>query len=145
MLPTRGWLQILRLGLFISTFGWGISFFFTIESWSDAVNRLYSMGASEIAYQPLLAYWLKMASAVFGCIGVVSALAFLWPQRFVSVIHVLAPFHLIVGTTLVIAAYSNHLSPNLHPTFVWDIMFCFMTSALIGVPLIQAWRRQPQT
>jgi hypothetical protein len=140
MLPTRGWLAILRLGLFISTFGWGISFFFTIESWTAAVNRLYSMGASEIAYQPLLAYWLKMASAVFGCIGVVSALAFVWPNRFVSVIHVLAPFHLLVGATLAVAAYDNRLSPKLHPTFVWDISFCFATAALIGIPLIHMWR-----
>jgi hypothetical protein len=145
MLPTGGWLAVLRGGLFLSTFGWGISFFFTIESWTEAVNRLYSMGASEITYQPLLAYWLKMASAVFGCIGLVSALAFVWPQRFASVIYMLAPFHLIVGTTLAMAAASNHLSPKLHPTFVLDLAFCFTTTALIGVPLVCTCRQRRRT
>ncbi len=94
------------------------------------------MGASEIAYQPMLAYWLKMASAVFGCIGLTSAMAFVWPDRYITIIKLLVPFHLIVGATLIAAACGNQLDPKLHPTFPWDITFCFSVATLIGVPLV---------
>ena len=134
------WLLALRLGLFISTFGWGISFFFTFEPWDQAVARLYEMGATPIEYQPLLGYWLKMASAVFGFLGVVSAICFLWPDRFRSVIVLWVPLHLFVGATLMVAALSNHLERAKHPTFVWDILFCFSVAALIGIPLTIEWR-----
>jgi hypothetical protein len=137
MLPiTATRLRVIRLGLLICTFGWGISFFFTIESWERAVARLQQMGAEPITYQPLMAYWLKMASAVFGCIGIASGLAFHWPQRFAAVIQLLAPFHLIVGVTLITAAIGNDLSPARQPTFVWDIAFCFTVATLVGLPLV---------
>src|SRR5262245_21909891 len=101
MLPTaRSWLLILRLGLIISAFGWSISFYFTFHMWPEAVEWLYGMGAGPIDYQPLLGYWLKMASAVFGCIGVVAALAAFRPGRYVAIIHFLAWLHLVVGVTL---------------------------------------------
>jgi hypothetical protein len=128
------WFWIVRLGLFESALGWGISFVFTIYGWPDAVAKLESMGADPIAYQPLLAYWLKMASAVFGGIGVASALAFLWPDRYEAIIRLLAPFHLALGGVLIAAAVANGLEYGRHPTFVWDITFCFTTAALIGVP-----------
>lgn len=98
---TPGLMRVIKLGLFVSTFGWGISFFFTVEPWGMAVDRLYQMGAEPIPYQPLLAYWLKMASAVFGCLGVASAFCFLRPERLIEVIRLLVPLHLIVGATLI--------------------------------------------
>ena len=51
---TRGSMLTLKAGLFLSAFGWGLSFVFTIEPWDAAVLRLYQMGASTIPYQPLL-------------------------------------------------------------------------------------------
>ena len=143
MLPTtRGWLNILRLGLLISVIGWGISFFFTFASWADASDQLYVMGAGNIPYRPLLDYWLKMASSVFGCIGIASAIACVRPEPFIGLIRLLVPFHLFVGVTLTVAAYWNHLTPTLHPTFIPDITFCFLVALLIGFPLIHAWQRR---
>jgi hypothetical protein len=87
MLPTeRAWLRILRLGLILSACGWCISFFFTFVPWDVAANQLYDMGANKIAYDPLLDYWLRMASSAFGCIGIASALACMWPTRFAGMI-----------------------------------------------------------
>lgn len=139
MIPTtRGWLNTLRLGLLVSAIGWGISFYFTFASWSAATDQLRGMGAGRIAYHPLLDYWLRMASSVFGCIGVGSAIACVRPQAFASFIRLLGPFHFVIGITLSVAAYANRLTPQLHPTFIPDIAFCFLVGTLIQLPLLYA-------
>jgi hypothetical protein len=138
MLPiARGWLNTLQLGLLLSTCGWGISFYFTFAPWDSAAGQLYNMGAEHIPYDPLLSYWMRMASGVFGCIGIGSALACARPREFVSFIRLLGPFHFMVGSILAVAAVRNHLTPALHPTFVPDITFCFVTGTLIQLPLMQ--------
>ncbi|RYD48879.1 MAG: hypothetical protein EOP85_02695 [Verrucomicrobiaceae bacterium] len=138
MLPTeRAWLRMLRLGLILSSCGWGISFFFTFAPWEMAADQLYDMGATPIAYDPLVDYWLRMASCAFGCIGIASALACVWPARFTGLISLLGPFNLIVGTTLAFSAWRNQLDPQVHSTFIPDITFCFLTGFLISGPLLR--------
>jgi hypothetical protein len=140
MIPTtRVWLNLLQFGLLMSTAGWGISFYFTFVSWDAAAHQLQVMGAEAIQYQPLLDYWLRMASVVFGCIGLGSFLACARPHHFLGFIQFLGPFHWVVGTTLAVAAYRNHLTPKQHHTFIADITFCFLTGTLILAPLIHAW------
>jgi hypothetical protein len=139
MIPTtRGLLNTLRIGLLVSAIGWGISFYFTFASWSAATNQLYGMGAGPIAYHPLFDYWLRMASSVFGSIGVGSAMACVRPQVFASFIRLLGPFHFAIGITLSVAAFANRLTPQLHPTFVPDIVFCFLVGTLIQLPILLA-------
>ncbi len=146
MLPTtRIGLNTLQLGLLASACGWGISFYFTFASWNAAAAQLYDMGADPIPYDPLLDYWLRMASAVFGCIGIGSALACARPQAFVSFIRLLGPFHFLIGTTLAVAAYRNHLNPISHPTFIPDITFCFLAGVLIQAPLLRGWMENRAT
>jgi len=137
LIPTSiGWLRVLRLGLLLSSIGWGISFFFTFSTWESASDQLYLMGAGHIEYRPLLDYWLKMASAAFGCIGIASALACFRPVLFEGLVWLLGPYHAFVGTVLTVAAISNHLTTEEHPTFVADITFCFVTAILISLPLL---------
>lgn len=137
MIPTaRRWLNVLQIGLILSAIGWGISFSFTFTSWSTASNQLYDMGAKHIADDPLLDYWLKMASSVFGCIGLASALACFKPQTFAGLIALLGPFHFFVGTVLAVTACRNGLNPKAHPSFIPDITFCFLTGLLIQLPLL---------
>lgn len=144
MIPTtRNWLRTLQLGLLFSSIGWGISFFFTFAPWSMAVAQLRAMGAGPIPYDPLADYWLRMASAVFGCIGIASALACVRPQDFASFIRLLGPFHFVIGITLVTAAYQNDLDSNLHPTFIADIVFCFTVGVLIQLPLLSRCKSPP--
>jgi len=131
-----GWFRMLRLGLLLSSIGWGISFGFTFSSWDSASYQLYLMGADRIGYQPLLDYWLKMASAAFGCIGIASALACLRPAKFECLICLLGPFHGFMGVVLASSAMTNGLRTDRHPTFVADITFCFVTAFLISVPLL---------
>lgn len=134
---------MLQFGLLFSSIGWGISFFFTFAPWSMAVAQLRGMGAGPIPYHPLADYWLRMASSVFGCIGIGSALACARPHVFASFIRLLGPFHFVIGITLAIAAYRNHLDPDLHPTFIADIVFCFTVGLLIELPLLLACKRLP--
>ena len=132
---STGWLRVLRLGLLLGSVGWGISFYFTFSPWDSASDQLYLMGAGAIEYRPLLDYWLKMASAAFGCIGIASALACARPALFEGLVWLLGPFHWFMGVVLVASAITNHLNPDLHPTFIADITFCFVTAILITVPL----------
>ncbi|MEY3895165.1 MAG: hypothetical protein RLZZ214_684 [Verrucomicrobiota bacterium] len=139
MIPTeKGWLRMLRLGLLLSSIGWGISFIFTFSTWDSASDQLYLMGAGRIDYHPLLDYWLRMASAAFGCIGIGSALACLRPVFYQGLVVLLGPFHVFVGFVLAASAVINHLNPESHPTFVADITFCFVTAFLIITPLVVA-------
>ena len=133
---TPGWFRVLRFGLLLSSIGWGISFFFTYSSWDSASDQLYLMGAGYIGYRPLLDYWLKMASATFGCIGIASALACLRPTLFEGLVWLLGPFHAFIGVVLTVSAISNNLRTDRHPTFLADITFCFITAILISLPLI---------
>jgi hypothetical protein len=146
MLPTeRAWLNILRFGLLASACGWGISFIFTFSSWNSAVSQLQDMGASNIQFDPLMDYWLRMASATFGCIGIASALACIRPGSHIGLIRLLGPFHFIVGITLSISAYRLALSPSLHPTFIPDITFCFLAGSMIQIPLIRESMKRRKT
>lgn len=129
----RGWLRTLQLGLLFSRMGWGISFCFTFSTWDSASDQLYLMGAGRMEYHPLLDYWLRMASATFGCIGIASALACLRPVFFQGLIVLLGPFHVFVGIVLAASAAINDLNTESHPTFVADITFCFVTAFLVTV------------
>lgn len=144
LIPTgRYALRMLQIGLLFSTMGWGISFFFTFSTWDSASDQLFLMGAGRMDYHPLLDYWLRMASAAFGCIGIASALACLRPAFFQGLIVLLGPFHLFVGTVLAVSASINQLNTESHPTFVADITFCFVTALLIMIPLaVTGWKNK---
>ena len=138
-LPSGFGLFALRLGLLLAAAGWGVSFYFTFASWPSAAGHLKSMGGEWIEYRPMLDYWLRMASVVFGMIGVACALAWGKPKAFASLIGLLGPFHVLVGLTLVMAARQNDLNPAIHRSFIPDITFCFLVGALIQIPLLHVW------
>jgi hypothetical protein len=138
---TRGRLRTLQVGLLLSSIGWGISFLFTFTAWDTASDQLYVMGAGRMEYRPLLDYWLRMASAAFGCIGIASALACVRPLAFQGLIVLLGPFHAFMGVVLAVSAVNNDLNTEAHPTFVADITFCFVTAVLIMMPLAVTYFR----
>lgn len=126
--------SILRVCLLIGAIGWGISVFFTITPWSISMDQLQRMGAKPVAYQPLLDYWLKMASAVFVGIGALFFMAFLQPEKHRQLIPYLGIFSLVMGVVLLIAAISNELNTEQHPTFVADISFCLLVGlGILGI------------
>jgi len=137
MIPTsKCSLNILKLGLLFSAAGWGIALSFTFATWNVAADYMDIMGAGHVEYRPLMDYWLRMASVVMGCIGIASFLAARKPNSYESLVILLGPFNFIVGITLIVSALNNDLHPDKHPTFIPDIVFCFLTGCLITFPLL---------
>ena len=84
--------KILRVGLLLGAVGWCSSIIFTFSSWQTCEAILVAFGATEINYEALLDYWLKMTSATFACIGMVFALCFLRMEKYAVIIPLLGIF-----------------------------------------------------
>lgn len=135
----------LRLGLLVATWGWGISFAFLFSPWEASVTQLQSMGLSDLTYEPILDYWLRMAAATFGCVGMAAGLACWKPERFRILIQLLGPFHLFLGIVLLVAAQQNALRSDIHTSYVVDIPFCFLVGVLLLIPTLTNARRLKAT
>lgn len=137
MLPTQPIrLNALRFGLLLGACGWIISFFFTFAPWDMARDQLYEMGSRPLRHDPMLDYWMRMASATFGCIGILLGIVCARPTGFLPLIKLLGPFHFLIGTILLVSAINNRLSPPQHVSFIADITFCFVTGLFIQIPLL---------
>ena len=133
---SKGALLTLRVGLLLAAWGWGISFAFVFSPWEVAAEQLEWMGARELRYHPMLDYWLRMAGATFGSIGMAASLACWKPQKFQVLIQLFPAFHGFLGLVLLIAAFRNGLHLPTHTSFAVDIAFCFAVALLIQLPLL---------
>jgi hypothetical protein len=68
-------LTLLRVFLVTAAFGWGISVGGVFMPWSIVSAQLQAMGARNIPSDPMIIYWLRMASAAFTFIGLLFLLA----------------------------------------------------------------------
>lgn len=75
-------LRLLRVALLFSAFVWGISAFGVFLSWEAATNALQGMGANPIRHDPMLDYWLRMASGAFALVGTGYLLLAIFPRRY---------------------------------------------------------------
>ncbi|MEO1844758.1 MAG: hypothetical protein ABGZ37_10825 [Akkermansiaceae bacterium] len=128
-------LLVIRVGLLLAAWGWGIAFAFVFSPWEVAAEQLEWMGAREMTYQPMLDYWMRMAGATFGCIGMAAGLALWRPLKFAVIVRLLPAFHFFLGIVLLVSALRNGLRPAIHSSFLLDISFCFSVAALIQLPL----------
>lgn len=130
-------LRLLQLGLLIASIGWGISFFFTFAPWSVAMEQLRSMGAPPTRYLPLLDYWLRMASATFGCVGISALVCLFRPREHAGLVRMLGWFHLFLACVLGSAVLRNGMNTRDQPTFPADITFCLLVAGLV---LVSGWK-----
>ncbi|WDE96006.1 hypothetical protein PQO03_09800 [Lentisphaera profundi] len=130
MIPAKSTLKYaaLRFALLLGGLGWSISFAFTFSSWQTSTDLLYGMGAE---HQALLDYWLKMASALFGCIGLLFLACLVKMNKYAVIIPLLAYGSIFIGSVLLFSAYNNSLDAQLHPTHIIDIPFCYIVGILI--------------
>jgi len=126
--------KVLRIGLVLGGCGWLISFAFTFTSWAHSHEQLVQMGMQPMAHQPLLNYWLKMASAAFGCLGIIFLITSYRPEKFKHLNYMLAGLSAFVGSVILFTALSENLTHAQHPTFIIDIIFCYLTATLIFLP-----------
>ena len=123
-------LRLLRLFLAVSGFVWAVSIVGVFVPWSSAENMLLGMGAQPIAYDPMLDYWLRMASGAFFLVGIVFLLLAAFPRRYVSMIPVFGWLMLAEGAILAFHGFRLGLRPF---PFYGDISSCFVLGAGILV------------
>ena len=104
-------LRLLRLFLGFSVLAWGVSFYGAFASWSAAEQALEGLGAKPIAYDPMLDYWLRMASGAFGLVGVWYLMLMLWPRKFYAAIPWFGALMIAEGFLLLFHGVRLHLPP----------------------------------
>ncbi|MBC8096903.1 MAG: hypothetical protein H7Y43_13940 [Akkermansiaceae bacterium] len=78
--------RLLRLVLFFCALVWGVSAFGVFLKWETASGTLQGMGAKPIAYDPMLDYWLRMASGAFALVGTGYLLLAIYPRKFAVIL-----------------------------------------------------------
>jgi hypothetical protein len=116
-------LRLLRLFLGFAAFAWGISIVGVFLSWSAALEALQGLGARPIAYDPMLDYWLRMASGTFALVGCWYLVLMIWPQKFAAAIPWFGA--LMVAEGLVLLLHGIRLSLPPFPSY-GDIAACFL-------------------
>lgn len=104
-------LRLLRLLLGFAALAWGISLVGVFLSWSAAAGALQGLGARPIAYDPMLDYWLRMASGAFGLVGCWYLVLMIWPRKFAAAIPWFGALMLVEGCILLIHGVRLSLPP----------------------------------
>ena len=118
-----GRLRLLRVFLGFAAIAWGVSFYGVLASWSDAVAALQGLGAGAIPTDPMLDYWLRMASGAFGLVGCLLAVLAIDPDRHRAIIPWFGALMLAEGSILLVHGVRLGLAPL---PFTADTTACFL-------------------
>lgn len=116
-------LRLLRLFLGFSAIAWGVSVCGVFLSWTAAAQALEGLGAQPINYDPMLDYWLRMASGAFALIGCWYLILAIWPRRFSVAIPWFGVLMLVEGIILLVHGVRLGLDPL---PFYGDTAACFI-------------------
>jgi hypothetical protein len=116
--------RLLRLALLFSAFVWGISAFGVFLKWETAAGALQGMGAKPIAYDPMLDYWLRMASGAFALVGTGYLLLAIYPRKFAAILAWFGWIMVVEGMILLVHGLRLGLAPF---PFVGDV-----SASLVG-------------
>ena len=95
-------LTILRLLLLAAGLGWGATVIGVFIPWEWATAHLETFGGSgPIPDDNMLNYWMRMAAAAFGLIGVFFLLAAWKPYHYKNIIPLLGYGSIVVGLVLI--------------------------------------------
>ncbi len=127
-MPPQIKLKLLRLILLFSGFAWAVSVAGVFLPWKDAASLLEGLGAKSIEYDPMLDYWLRMASGAFTLVGLVF-IALAWnPRRWAIMIPFFGWIMVLEGVILLCHGWRLHLP--LFP-FMADVSACLFAG--IGI------------
>lgn|SRR5689334_19791450 len=121
-------LRILRIVLGFAAIAWGISFVGVFINWPAACRLLQGLGAGPIPTDPMLDYWLRMASGAFGLVGVWYFILMLFPRKYAAAIPWFGALMLLEGVILLCHGLRLHLPPF---PFYGDVLACFIGGILI--------------
>jgi hypothetical protein len=115
--------RLLRIFLVVSAFAWGISAVGVFVSWSEAERLLEGLGAKPIPYDPMLDYWLRMASGAFALVGIWYLMLAIWPKKFGAAIPWFGALMLVEGLILLVHGLRLSLPPF---PFYGDVSACLL-------------------
>lgn len=104
-------IRLLRIFLGFSAFAWGVSAFGVFLSWSAASQALEGLGAKPVAYDPMLDYWLRMASGAFALVGCWYFVLMLQPQKYHAAIPWFGALMILEGLILLVHGLRLSLPP----------------------------------
>ncbi len=133
-------LKLLRLVLGFSAFAWGASIFGVFASWPVAIGALQGFGAGSINHDPMLDYWLRMATGAFTLVGVLFLVLALEPHKHRAIIPWFGGLMLIEGVVLLIHGLRLNLPPL---PFVADTVACLGSGVAILYLSPQAFAELP--
>jgi hypothetical protein len=131
-------LRILRILLGFAALAWGVSVVGVVLSWPAAAGALEGLGAKPIAYDPMLDYWLRMASGAFALIGGWYLVLMIWPKRFAPAIPWFGVLMLVEGCVLLFHEIRLSLPPF---PFYGDTAACFVGGG--GILYLARYARPP--
>jgi len=114
--------RLLRVALVFSAFVWGVSVFGVFLKWEAAAGALQGMGAQPIAYDPMLDYWLRMASGAFALVGTGYLLLAIFPHKYAVMLPWFGWIMILEG--LVLLAHGLRLGLSPFP-FIGDVSASF--------------------
>lgn len=125
-------LRLLRLVLCFCALVWGVSAFGVFMKWETAAAALQGMGAKPIAFDPMLDYWLRMASGAFALVGTGYLLLAIFPRKFAAIL----PWFgwLMIGEGVVLLVHGLRLGLGPFP-LLGDVSACFVGGA--GILLLR--------
>jgi hypothetical protein len=119
-------LRLLRVFLGFAALAWGVSIFGVFLPWTRAADALRGLGASPIIYDPMLDYWLRMASGAFALVGGLYLVLMLAPEKHKAIIPWFGALMLAEGVVLLVHGVRLSLPPW---PFCADTAACFVAGA----------------
>jgi len=130
----------LRFFLAFAALAWGVSAYGVFASWPAASAALAGLGAKPIPYDPMLDYWLRMASGAFALVGGLYLVLMVWPHRHLNVMPWFGALMLAEGAVLLVHGIRLGLPPF---PFYGDTAACFVGGAGILYFSLQLKRALP--
>jgi hypothetical protein len=121
-------MRLLRLALGFAALTWGVAGVGVFLSWPKAVEAMQQLGAQPVAYDPMLDYWLRMASGAFALIGCGFLGLMLRPEKYALVLPWAGGLMLAEGVILLGHGVRLGLPPL---PFYADTAACLLNGAAI--------------
>jgi hypothetical protein len=129
----RGIAVLGRCAAAIAALGWGISSVGLVVPSPTAFDLLNGLGAGDLAYDPMIDYWLRMTAFAFTYLGLQFALVAIRWQRWFAFALMSAIFQIACGAVLLVSAMAIRPPSGNHRA---DIAFCLGSGLIMLAGLL---------
>ena len=104
-------LRIMRMILGLVAISWGIAALGIALPWDTLDTLFHNFGARTLTHDPMLEYWIRMASGAYAAIGAFFAMLAIRPERYAALIPFAGTFLLLEGLVLLYHGVLLRLAP----------------------------------